>query len=89
MDILILYCHNIVDFISYYHNTRKGILYGMYCNILLYCHIIRNTEFTHYAQLYRKCHSAAILNGHFPHNYHSVAFPGVFYHLCHSLKPEA
>jgi hypothetical protein len=46
-------------------------------------------KFTHYAQLYRKCHSAAILNGHFPHNYHSVAFPGVFYHLCHSLKPEA
>ncbi|KAH7159338.1 peptidase S8/S53 domain-containing protein [Fusarium sp. MPI-SDFR-AT-0072] len=44
MDILILYCHNIVDFISYYYNIRKGILYGIYCNILLYCHIIRNTE---------------------------------------------
>lgn len=35
-------------------------------------------EFAHYAQLYRKCHSAATLNGHFKYNYHSVAFPGGF-----------
>ena len=52
MDILILYCHNIVDFISYYHNTRKGILYGMYCNILLYCHIIRNTDLINFNTQY-------------------------------------
>jgi hypothetical protein len=36
-------------------------------------------KFAHYAQLYRKCHNAATLNGHFPHNYHPVAFPGAFF----------
>ncbi|KAJ0133271.1 hypothetical protein HZ326_23661 [Fusarium oxysporum f. sp. albedinis] len=33
MDIIILYCHNM----------RKSISYGLYCNILLYCHTISNT----------------------------------------------
>ena len=43
MNILILYCCNIKIFISYFHNMRKSIPYGLYCNILLYCHIISNT----------------------------------------------
>jgi hypothetical protein len=44
MDILILYCCNIKIFISYCHNMRESIPYGLYCNILLYCHIISNTD---------------------------------------------
>jgi hypothetical protein len=43
MDILILHCYNIRIFISYCHNMRKSVPYGLYCNILLYYHIIRST----------------------------------------------
>jgi hypothetical protein len=43
MDILILYWYNIKKLISYCDNMRRSISYGLYCNILLYCHIISNT----------------------------------------------
>jgi hypothetical protein len=45
-NMAVLYCDNMETSILYCHIMGKSISYCLYCNILLYCHIISNTACT-------------------------------------------